>query len=72
MKIVYYKVVKSMINDSKQAKVIINIVVKHYSLPESIINNRSSLFTSKFWSLLYSFLDIKQKLFAAFYSQTNG
>ena len=46
--------------------------MRHHGLPDSIIINRRSLFTSKFWSLLYYFLGIKQKLFIAFHPQTDG
>ena len=68
----HYKLVKITINILGLAEVIINIVVLHYGLPNSIITNQGSLFTSKFWSLLYHFLDIKKKLFTAFYPHTNG
>ncbi len=71
-KMVYYKSIKVMINTLGLAKVIINIVVHHYGVPKSIVTDRSSLFTSKFWSLLCYFLSIKKKLFATFYPQTNG
>ncbi len=38
------------INISALAKVIIKVVVKHYSLPNSIVNDRSLVFNSKFSS----------------------
>ena len=50
-------------------KIIINIVVRHHSLSNSIVTNRRSFFTSKFWSLLCYFFGIKQKLLIAFHSQ---
>ena len=72
MKMVYYKPVKVTINTLALAEVIIDIVVRHHGLPNSIVTNRESLFTSKFWSLLCYFLVIKRRLSTAFYPQTDG
>ena len=72
IKIVYYKPIKVTINAPGLAEVIIDVVVRHHGFPNSIITDRGSLFTSKFWSLLCYFLDIKQKLSTAFHPQTDG
>ena len=69
---IYYKLVKVIIDAPGLAEVIINVVVRHHGLLNSIVTNRGSLFTSKFCSLLCYFLDIKQKLFTAFHPQTDG
>ena len=69
---VYYKPVKVTIDTPGLAEVIIDIVVKHHGLPDSIVTDRGSFFTSKFWSLLCYFLGIKRRLSTAFYSQTDG
>ena len=71
-KIVHYEPVKVTIDVLGQAKVIINMVVHHHKVSESIVMDQGSLFTSKFWSLLCYFLDIKRKLSTAFHPQTNG
>ena len=71
-KMVYYEPVKITINASGLAEGIIDVVVCHYSLPDSIITNKGSLFTSKFWSLLCYFFGIKRWLFTAFQPQTDG
>ena len=71
-KMVYYKPVKVTINAPGLAEVIINVIVRHHSLPDSIITNRGSLFILKFWSLLCYFLGIKRRLSTAFYLQTDG
>ena len=71
-KMVYYKPVKITIDASDFVEVIIDIVIRHHGLPDSIITDWGSLFTSKFWSLLYYFLRIKKKFSTAFYPQTNG
>ena len=54
------------------AEVILDVVVRHHGLPDSIVSDRGSLFTSKFWSSLCYFLGIKRKLSTAFYPQTDG
>ena len=46
-KIVYYKLVKIMIDALGLAKVIINVVIYHHGVPESIVTDQSLLFTSK-------------------------
>ena len=58
-KMVYYKPVEITINAPGLAEVIINVVVRHHSLPDLIITNRGSFFTSKFWLSLCYFLGIK-------------
>ena len=69
---VYYKSVKITIDVSDLAKVIIDVVVWHHGLSDSIITYRGSLFTSKFWFSLCYFLKIKRRLSTAFYPQTNS
>ncbi len=54
------------------AEAIINMVMHYHRVPESIVMDRDSLFTSKFWSLLSYFLGIKKKLSSAFHPQTNS
>ena len=71
-KMVHYKPVKITINALGLAEVIINVVVHHHGLPDSIVTDKSFLFISKFWSSLCYFLNIKRQLSTAFYPQTNG
>ncbi len=71
-KMVYYEPFKVTINTSSLAEVILNIVVQHHGLPDSIMSDQSSVFTSKFWSLLCYLFEIKQKLSIAFHPQTDG
>ena len=66
-KMVHYKPVKVTIDAPGLAKVILDMVVCHHGLPDSIVTDRSSLFTSKFWSSLIYFLGIKQKLSTVFH-----
>ncbi len=70
--ILHYEPVKVTIDTSGLAEVIINVVVRHDRVPESIVTDWGLLFTSKFLSSLCYFLGIKRKLFIAFHSQTDG
>ena len=67
-----YEPVKIIIDAPGLAEIIINVAVKHYDLPNSIVSDRGSVFIAKFWSLLCYFLGIKQSLSTPFHSQTDG
>ena len=72
IKMVHYKPVKVTIDAPGLAEVIFDVVVRHHDLPDSIVTDRGSLFTSKFWSLLCYFLGIKRILSTAFHPLTDG
>ncbi len=69
---VHYEPVKVTIDAPGLAEVIIDVVVCHHGVPESVVTDRGLLFTSKFWSSLCYFLGIKWKLSTAFYPQIDG
>ncbi len=69
---VYYEPVKVTIDAFDLAEVILDMIVQYHSLSDLIMSDWSSVFTSKFWSLLCYFLGIKQKLSTTFHLQTNG
>ena len=71
-KMIHYKSIKVIINAPGLTKVIIDVVMRHHSLSNSIVTDRESLFTSKFWSLLCCFLGIKRRLSTTFHPQTDG
>ena len=71
-KIVHYKPVKLTINAPGLAKVIIDVIVRHHGFSDSIVTDRGSLFTSKFWSSLSYFFGIKWTLSTAFHLQIDG
>ena len=71
IKLVHYEPVKITINAPGLAEVIIDVVVCHHGFLDSINTDKSSLFTSKFWSLLCYFLGLKRKLSNAFHPQTD-
>ena len=70
-KMVHYEPVKVIIDASCLAEVIIDVILRHHGLPDSIVNDRDLLFISKFWSLLCYFLDIKRRLSTVFHLQTD-
>ena len=43
-----------------------------HGLPQELISDRDKLFTLKFWRALIAQLNIKYKLFIAYYPQTDG
>lgn len=67
-----YKPGKVTIDAAGLAKIIIDVVVCHHGLLDSIVTHKGSFFTSKFWSSPYYFLGIKQKLSTIFHPQTNS
>ena len=71
IKMVHYKPVKITINIPGFVEMIIDVVVRHHSLPDSIVINRGSFFTLNFWSLLCYFFGIKWRFFTTFYLQKN-
>src|SRR5436190_4718397 len=54
------------------AKLFVSYVVKLHGLPDSIVSDRGSIFTSHFWSTLASILKIDPRKFTAFHPQTEG
>ena len=69
---VHYEPIKITIDAPSLAEVIIDVVVRHHGLLDSIVTDKGSLFTPKFWSSLYYFLGIKRRLSTAFHLQTDG
>ena len=71
-KMLYYKPVKVTIDAPGLREIIFNVIVRHYSLPNSIVSDWSAIFISKFKSSLYYFLEIKRRLSTVFHLQING
>ncbi len=72
MNIVYYKLIKITIHTPDLVKVIMDMVVQHQSLFNSIVSDWSLVFSSKFLLSLCYFLEIKQELSTTFHLQING
>lgn len=66
-KIIYYKLVKIIINAPSLAKIMIYIIIYHHNFLDSIVNNQKLVFTSKFLFFFTTFLVIS----AAFLLPTN-
>ena len=66
-KMFHYKPVKITNDAPGLAEVIIDMVVCHHGLPDSIVTDRGSFFTWKFWSLFCYFLAMKCQLSTAFH-----
>jgi transposase InsO family protein len=47
-------------------------VYRHFGLPDSIVSDRGSLFTSKFWETICGLLGIERRLSTAYHPQTDG
>jgi transposase InsO family protein len=54
------------------AKVIFEEIVRLHGLPESIVNDRDPVFTSKFWTELFKLSGVKLHLTPAFHPQSDG
>jgi hypothetical protein len=50
----------------------VHAVVKHHGLPDDVVSDRGTQFTSLFWSVLCNGLGMKAKLSTAYYPQTDG
>ena len=54
------------------AELLFDSVYKLHGLPERIISDRDSLFTSKFWRRLHRLLNTELRMSSAFHPQTDG
>ena len=59
-------------NAEKLAKLCITEIVRLHGVPLSIISDRGTQFTSKFWKTLHAKLGIRLDLITAFHPQTDG
>lgn len=54
------------------AHLFVDHIVRLHGLPESIVSDRGSIFTSHFWTALSKLLKVKGRLSTAFHPQTDG
>ena len=71
-KMMHYELVKVTTDTLDLAELIIDVVVRHHGLSDSIISDRGAIFMFKFGSSLYYFLGIKQQLSTVFYPLIDG
>ena len=64
--------VKVTYNAEKLAKIYISEIVRLHGVPLSIISDRGTQFTSKFWKTLHEELGTRLDLSTAFHPQTDG
>ncbi len=69
---VQYEPVKVTIDAPGLAEVIIDVIVRHHGLPDSIVSDRGSVFTLKFWSSLCYFPGIKRRLSTGLHPRIDG
>ncbi len=71
-KMSHYIAVNKTLDAEQFAQVLIENLIRYHGLPDSIVTDRGSLFTSQFWSSLAYFLGVKRRLSTAFHPQTDG
>lgn len=71
-KMVHYEPVVKTLTAEQLAEVLMESVFKYHGLPDSIVTDRGSLFTSHFWSSLCYYMKVKRRLSTAFHPQTDG
>jgi len=54
------------------AELVFTEVYKYHGLPQVIVGDRDSLFTTVFWTRLRKFIGVEQRLSSAYHPQTNG
>jgi transposase InsO family protein len=71
-KMAHYIPVRKGITAAQLAKVFLQNIVRLHGIPDGIVTDRGSIFTSRFWSTLCARLQIQRKLGTAFHPQTDG
>ena len=64
--------VKVTYNAEKLAKIYVSEIVRLHGVPLSIISDRGTQFTSKFWKILHAKLGTRLDLSTAFHPQNDG
>ena len=60
------------VTGEETARLFIDTVYKYHGLPDDIISDRGTQFTSKFWQSLFKILQVEIKLSSAYHPQTDG
>ena len=71
-KMARYIPTQKTIDSAGLAEVIYENVIRLFGVPEGIVTDRGTVFTSAYWSHLCSHLKIHRKLSTAFHPQTDG
>jgi len=54
------------------AHIFLNHIIRLHGIPDSIVSDRGSIFTSQFWTALSKSLNLKERLSTSFHPQTDG
>jgi transposase InsO family protein len=60
------------VTTEETTRLFIDNVFKYHGLPEKLISDRDTRFTSRFWAALCHILGTRQAMSIAFHPQTNG
>jgi IS30 family transposase len=71
-KIAYFMPYNKTVTSEETARLFMDNIYKYHDLSDDIISDRGSLFTSKFWQLLFKILKVKIKLSSTYHPQTDG
>jgi transposase InsO family protein len=71
-KLAHYIPTRKKLTAQGLAEIIYREIVGKHGVPESIVTDRGSLFTSDFWTALCFYLRIRRRLSTAFHPQTDG
>ena len=71
-KMVHYIPTRNDVNSRGIARLFFDVIFRLHGLPDSIVLDRGTQFTSDFSRALYELLDIKQNLSTSFHPQTDG
>ena len=71
-KMVVYIAIRASLDASLLADIFFEKIILRFGVPNSIVSDRGSIFTSSFWTTLTSCLHIKRRLSTAFHPQTDG
>jgi len=71
-KMAHYQACTKELDAEGLCGLIIERVIRDYGVPEGIVTDRGSVFTSSYWSNICYYLKMKKKLSTAFHPQTDG
>jgi len=71
-KMVHYAATRTEVTAPELAEIFLDTVVKHHGIPKSIVSDRDSRFTSKFWQCLFEALGTRLRMSTAHHPQTDG
>lgn len=67
-----YVATTKQLTASAFAHIFFEYMYRHFGLPDAIVSDRGSLFTSKFWETICELLAIERRLSTAYHPQTDG